>query len=933
MKEVERRSPSARPGARRTKQTRTRRVAAVLLAGFWCAGGGGASSGQDGTASVAAQAKAGAEPAAAKQEPPAPPPACASEHYFCDFDLRYGSERVEKLLEAAKRQILLKLGYSLGEGCGKLAEADVDGVEEFHRTASDRTRRCLEIGRSRHPNGDWVLQVFGSRGDTGEPNPDVARVYGIFETLVREIDQAPLDPLTDRVLPYQLSYIQADRALSILEQLGYSVVRFGLKNNATLTGAVQDQLFEAVAAEAGLRRPVVIQLIDSGRTSLVTSERGTKGDTTLTGGSELDGITSGVPEQRLFIVTREDEDKELERLLNLLTERIDVPARQVLIEALIIELDDERLRDLGVSFQGKDDGWSFSFNDPTAGLPFIGTFTRPSVDTPYELTASIQALLDEGEAQVLSRPSVLVLDGRQARIKVAEEIPYLKALQSVDGGDGMITEISFLTAGIILNLRPRASSDGSEVTVQVEAIISSAGPSAVTSDGIPVAPSVQSREVQTFVRVANDTPFVIGGLIATTESTNVTGIPGLARIPGIGRLFRKENRVADRKEVAVIITPHVVEVEDRDFSYVVPKDYPQDVPASQRRFSKGAPGTGDLFDSFDSRLFRNVYRLRSSDVFDFGFLHDSEDYRRLRQRVERTAKSISRLGSTEVPAIDRDTLVAEVRHRLEAQCSSYKENLGRPIDATPAPLTYVPEHQKSPVENLLQVLEGGVPGEEILVQRMLYGILKEDRFRRFAEEIDSDNVIYFEKDDLGGINVKFFTELKREYDARTRDDPGVTLVISFDPGADPGSVFSPPLASISWVGREAGGYQDYQEALRDGNPRETAGDGGWLRQEIRLSAGFGFDPWRHLQLTLMLKRLLELNQGRGLLTLPGFHPGREVVFPTVQDLRERNHLVDRKTAQLFYETLDYYWAFEQEYRRLRAELLRCAPAASDGSRE
>ncbi|MCP3911844.1 MAG: type II and III secretion system protein, partial [Actinomycetia bacterium] len=184
---------------------------------------------------------------------------------------------------------------------------------------------------------------------------------------------------------------------------------------------------------------------------------------------------------------------------------------------------------------------------------------------------TVKALVSSGHAKVLSRPSVLVLDGRQARIQVGEKIPFTSNISATN--TGTLSSTDYLTTGIVLNLRPRISEDGSQITMQVETLISSAGTSGfVAETGVLVAPPIQSREVQTLVRVANDTPFIIGGLIATSEQDAVSGIPWLSKIPGLGAAFRKKTRNETTKEVIVVITPHVIPADDTTFTYVIPKD-------------------------------------------------------------------------------------------------------------------------------------------------------------------------------------------------------------------------------------------------------------------------------------------------------------------------------------------------------------------------
>ena len=86
----------------------------------------------------------------------------------------------------------------------------------------------------------------------------------------------------------------------------------------------------------------------------------------------------------------------------------------------------------------------------------------------------IQALLKNTSAEILSKPSVLVLDGRQARIQVGEQIPISKLPISNSEDNFLVPDIEYLPTGITLNLRPRISEDNKNVTMQIETIITEA---------------------------------------------------------------------------------------------------------------------------------------------------------------------------------------------------------------------------------------------------------------------------------------------------------------------------------------------------------------------------------------------------------------------------------------------------------------------------
>ena len=236
--------------------------------------------------------------------------------------------------------------------------------------------------------------------------------------------------------------------------------------------------------------PVVIKMIDAAKTSLLEEEprkdskdknvsiwdAGTKDKSLHLRSQYLDRITAGEPQQRLLIVYDEEDPESLESLLDLLRNQIDLPARQVLIEAMVVEVNDTDVLNLGVSYSGSKDDVSGSFNSGSAhpssesedSLPLNFVFDS-TADVADFFQARISALVEDGQAEILSKPSVLVLDGRQASIQVAHQVPVVTKLH--ESVIGITSAIEYHTAGIVLNLRPRVNESGSHITMQVESII------------------------------------------------------------------------------------------------------------------------------------------------------------------------------------------------------------------------------------------------------------------------------------------------------------------------------------------------------------------------------------------------------------------------------------------------------------------------------
>ncbi len=198
-------------------------------------------------------------------------------------------------------------------------------------------------------------------------------------------------------------------------------------------------------------------------------------------------------------------------LFELLREKIDVPARQIVIEALVIELLSDRARDLGVSFTTTQNQYGFEFaqTDALTGnvLPFIFTFDKDRQNIAT-FRARLSALFETGEAELLSNPSVLVLDGRQARIQIAQQVPVITTTSTVAA---TTSSVEYFPVGIVLNLRPRIVADGTEITMQTETIVSAVNQLATSQVAgvaqVFVAPVVDNRQVQTFVRIADNTPY------------------------------------------------------------------------------------------------------------------------------------------------------------------------------------------------------------------------------------------------------------------------------------------------------------------------------------------------------------------------------------------------------------------------------------------
>ena len=490
----------------------------------------------------------------------------------------------------------------------------------------------------------------------------------------------------------QLSHIGSDRAAGILKALGYSVTdyksRKGTNKNELVLSPSSQYIKNGISTNPN-DLPVIIVMPETENITLLEmeSEASKSGDKMSVdmGGVSLVYTTTNEPLQRLMIAYNPNDMESLFRVLDLIKNKIDKQAKQVVIDALVLEIDSEKVSELGVKYSAKTSPLEleFSQNDNPKGT-FTMAYDKTLLGDKLDFDTKLEALISSQEATILSRPSVIVLDGRQARIVVGQQIPVSETAVSENFAT---TKVKYIQVGIVLNLRPRVSDDNRFVSMQIEAIISEAEErlGSGTTSGVLSAPTINSRKVQTYVNVPDDTPFIIGGLISSKKSNQRGGIPILSDIPILGSLFRFKINKEEKKEVIVLITPNLVDVEDNNFTKVIPKD-------------------SDRFQQFGSELFQNTYRIQDRDVYDLDFIYESEIYKDI----------VSKINQTRLNYIDA---------------------------------------KEDDLFNF--ILSGHLPGEEILIRKMLWEVV---RSVDFHQHVDNKKIFYFVKQGEF-IDVKsFFNE-------------------------------------------------------------------------------------------------------------------------------------------------------------------------------
>lgn len=242
---------------------------------------------------------------------------------------------------------------------------------------------------------------------------------------------------------------------------------------------------------------------------------------------------------------------------------------QIRLEAQIIEINSDYTKNLGIQYWSQTPGSNSSSDSSTgnsnsgitvgtAGLFYGGEdFSSNRKHGGWlgshvaNVNVTLQALINEGKARILSRPSITTMSGKTANILIGGRIPI-----PVSDGNGNVS-IDWHEYGVKLNIEPVVDSED-KITSKVHAEVSTLDYShGVKIDSFSV-PGIATREAESEVNVRSGMTMAIGGLINSEDAKIVSKIPLLGDLPIIGRFFRHTSNTSDKREVIILITPTLV---------------------------------------------------------------------------------------------------------------------------------------------------------------------------------------------------------------------------------------------------------------------------------------------------------------------------------------------------------------------------------------
>jgi general secretion pathway protein D len=234
---------------------------------------------------------------------------------------------------------------------------------------------------------------------------------------------------------------------------------------------------------------------------------------------------------------------------------LDVIPNQVLLAATIAEVTLNDELKFGVRWHLQGDKSQFTFSDAVNGA-VSSVFPGFS----YALTASnialtLNALNQITDVNVISSPSLTVLDNRTAFLQIGDQVPITTQSAAVLGnGASVVNSVSYRDTGVILAVTPRINQSG-RVLLDVEQEVSNVAPT--TSSGID-SPTIRQRRVRTTVVVNDGEALVLGGLIQDSRTLARKQVPIFGDIPVIGNVFKHKDNDIGKTELVIMITPHVV---------------------------------------------------------------------------------------------------------------------------------------------------------------------------------------------------------------------------------------------------------------------------------------------------------------------------------------------------------------------------------------
>ena len=273
---------------------------------------------------------------------------------------------------------------------------------------------------------------------------------------------------------------------------------------------------------------------------------------------------SAIVDERTNTIILNDIGDKIDEFKRLLA-RIDIPVKQVLIEARIVKAESDFRKELGASWGlAGSDQVDFSLGNSTNGILEGVLATDLGVSNPKAafslsylssnllIDLELSALEAGGFGEIVSQPKVLTADKRKASIKSGVEIPY-QAVTNNGDASGAVVETQFKEVVLQLEVTPQITPDN---RVIMDILVKQDSVGSFTVNG---EPAINVTEISTQALVGNGQTLVLGGIFQSEELTGDEKVPVLGNLPLVGHLFKKQMRSKEKREILIFITPKIID--------------------------------------------------------------------------------------------------------------------------------------------------------------------------------------------------------------------------------------------------------------------------------------------------------------------------------------------------------------------------------------
>jgi type II secretory pathway component GspD/PulD (secretin) len=269
-------------------------------------------------------------------------------------------------------------------------------------------------------------------------------------------------------------------------------------------------------------------------------------------------------DDRLGVLIVEGSDEAIAQVRDLLAE-LDKPMKQVMLDVKVVDLTENGTKSLGVTWGAPNAPGAFSTtfgeivppvgaaagsitNDQLDVAQLAGLAIGPFARTPFIIQTTLAFLITNGEAKILASPRVATQSGSEAEIHIGDKFPIV----FYDPRAGQF-QVTYVNIGVTMTVSPEVKGDG-YIVAKVEPTVSN-----LVDLVNNQYPRTTERSITSTMRVKDGDTIVLGGLISENQRHSVSKIPLLGDLPIFGPLFRSITDSADRNEVILMMTPHIMD--------------------------------------------------------------------------------------------------------------------------------------------------------------------------------------------------------------------------------------------------------------------------------------------------------------------------------------------------------------------------------------